>query len=180
MQYYLWTEMYVVLPEVLTEHYLFGNPEFFWLRKCLTLWRVRGLTIPGTGNPPAECGFQNDGHKRRHHWDSSIYLFDCVKEHCWFLYPVDCSGRHEDSCGSTVQGRPRRRKRRGGSPKRPRKANSLERKSIGNFNRAIQKIRRKTAHTKMYSFEKRIIKPSNTKTAFTFLRTIAMRPWFNW
>ncbi|MGG3562636.1 hypothetical protein ABES03_13665, partial [Neobacillus rhizosphaerae] len=53
--------------------------------------------------------------------------------------PVDWSGRLEDSCGSTVQGRPRRRKRRGGSPKRPRKAKSLERRSTDNFNKAYGK-----------------------------------------
>ena len=33
---------------------------------------------------------------------------------------------------------------RGGSPKRPRKAKSLERKSTGNFNKAIQKKQTKT------------------------------------
>ncbi|MDP4161959.1 MAG: hypothetical protein Q8898_02545, partial [Bacillota bacterium] len=51
---------------------------------------------------------------------------------------VDWSGRREDSCGSTVQGRPRRRwKRRGGSPNRPRKAKRLERKSTDLFNEVI-------------------------------------------
>ncbi|MDP4161516.1 MAG: hypothetical protein Q8898_00300, partial [Bacillota bacterium] len=43
---------------------------------------------------------------------------------------VDWSGRREDSCGSTGQGRPRRsQRRRGGFPARPRKAKRLKRKS---------------------------------------------------
>ena len=49
---------------------------------------------------------------------------------------VDWSGRREDACGSTVQGRPRRRKRRGGSPKRPRTARAWS----GNQHTRLQSI----------------------------------------
>jgi hypothetical protein len=50
---------------------------------------------------------------------SDCYFIGCVKENC-YMHPVDWSGRHEDSCGSTGLGEtPQALKRRGGSPARP-------------------------------------------------------------
>lgn len=65
--------MYVVLPEVLTEHYFYGSLEF---PSCInaSTFAVRGLIKLGTGHPPAECGIKTKDHKRRHHWDSFLFL----------------------------------------------------------------------------------------------------------
>ncbi len=66
-------EMYVVLPEVLTEHLRFGSPEFSDMRKCPT-YTVKGLTISETGHPPASSGIKTKDQERRHHWDSLLFL----------------------------------------------------------------------------------------------------------
>jgi len=68
---------------------------------------------------------------------SSLKLQTVLKVIVDFCHSVDWSGKREDSCGSTGQGKPRRRwERRGGSPQRPRKAKRLERKSTDKFNTA--------------------------------------------
>ena len=50
--------MYVVLPEVLTEHYLYGSLEF---SDCVNASPYTGkgtYNSSGTGHPPAECGIK--------------------------------------------------------------------------------------------------------------------------
>jgi hypothetical protein len=49
--------MYVVIPDILTEHYfnIFGSPEFF---NCVNASLKRTYRKLKIGHPPAECGIK--------------------------------------------------------------------------------------------------------------------------
>src|SRR5437868_1936500 len=61
--------LYVVIPEVLTEHFIFGSLEFVSGVNAPICSGFRDLQQLETGHPPAECRIKTKDQKRRHDRD---------------------------------------------------------------------------------------------------------------
>lgn len=71
--------MYVGIPEVLTEHFIYGSPEFFSSVNAPIHRDLRGLTKARNRTPTCRGRDQNKGLKRRHARDSFTFVISCKK-----------------------------------------------------------------------------------------------------
>jgi hypothetical protein len=80
--------VYVGIPEVLTEHFNIGSPEFFSSVNAPIHRDLRGLTKAGNRTPTCRGRDQNKGLKRRHARDSFTFVIS-RKNGGFFCIPME-------------------------------------------------------------------------------------------